>query len=157
MPMVSAGQSPLFVPAEKTLETILGAGFDPSRTVCLSDVYRAQIAVTNGARAMILGTRFSAQRVEADIEAESPSIVVVAQAFYHPWQAYVGGQRVNLLRANHAFQALEVPAGRHRVVLVYRDSWFMVGCLLSLLTIIASVVWIWRTRLSSRVLPSSLS
>jgi hypothetical protein len=148
--MVSAGQSPLFVSSEKTLETVLGAGFDPTRMVCLSDAYRGQLGVTNEGRARILGTRFSAQRVEAEVEAETPSMVVVAQAFYHPWQAYVGDQRVRLLQANHAFQALEVPAGRHRVVLVYRDTWFMAGCALSLLTLIASAAWLWRARCSSR-------
>jgi hypothetical protein len=148
--MVSAGQTPLFVPAEKTLETVLGAGFDPARMVCLSDVYRGQIAVTNGGSARILGTRFSAQRVEAEVEAEAPSMVVVAQSFYHPWRAYVDDQPVKLLRANHAFQAMEVPAGRHRLALVYRDTWFLAGSALSILTLIASAVWLWRTRWCSR-------
>jgi uncharacterized membrane protein YfhO len=143
------------VPAEKTLETVLAAGFDPVHTVCLSDVYRGQIAVTNGGKARILGTRFSAQRVEAEVEAESPSMVVVAQAFYHPWQAYVGDQRVKLLQANHAFQALEVPAGRHRVALVYRDTRFKAGCALSLLTFVVSVAWLWRTRCSVQISPTS--
>jgi hypothetical protein len=153
--MVSAGQTPLFVPEEKTLETVLGAGFDPARKVCLSDTYRGQITVTNGGRARILGTRFSDQRVEAEVEAETPSMVVVAQSFYHPWQAYVDDQRVKLFPANHAFQALEVPAGRHRVVLVYRDTWFMAGFALSILTLIASAVWLWRTRGGFRHPPAS--
>jgi hypothetical protein len=150
LPIVSAGQIPLFVPAEKTLETVLGAGFDPARMVCLSDVYRGQLGVTNGGSARILGTRFSAQRVEAEVEAEAPSMVVVAQSFYHPWRAYVDDQPVKLLRANHAFQALEVPAGHHRLALVYRDTWFMAGSALSILTLIASAVWLWRTRWCSR-------
>jgi len=155
LPIVSAGQSPLFVPPEKTLETVLSDGFDPTHMVCLSDVYRGQIAVTNGGKARILGTRFSAQRVEAEVEAEAPSMVVVAQAFYHPWQAYVGDQQVKLLQANHAFQALEVPAGHHRVVLLYRDTRFMAGCALSILTFLVSVVWLWRTRCSHQISPTS--
>jgi hypothetical protein len=155
LPMVSAGQSPLFVPAEKTLETVLSAGFDPAHVVCLSDFYRGQIAVTNGGKARVLGTRFSAHRVEAEVEAETPSMVVVAQSFYHPWQAFVGDQRVKLLQANHAFQALEVPAGHHRVTLVYRDTRFMAGCAFSMLTFIVSVLWLWRTRCSLQISPTS--
>ena len=81
--------------------------------------------------------------------------MVVAQSFYHPWQAYVGDQRVKLLRANHAFQALEVPAGRHHVTLVYRDTRFMAGCALSLSTLIATAVWLWRSRLRASGLPGS--
>jgi uncharacterized membrane protein YfhO len=59
-------------------------------------------------------------------------MVVVAQAYYHPWHAYVDGKRAPLWRANHAFQALEVPAGKHQIRLVYEDRSFIYGCIISL-------------------------
>jgi len=37
-----------------------------------------------------------------------------------------------LWRANYAFQAVEVPAGRHEVLLVYRDEAFQAGAAVSL-------------------------
>ncbi len=40
-----------------------------------------------------------------------------------------------LWRANFAFQALEVPAGRHQVVLTYEDAWFRWGVLISLVSL----------------------
>ena len=68
----------------------------------------------------------------------------MAQSFYHPWQAEVDGQLVPLLHANHAFQALEVPAGRHRVTLAYRDGKFLVGGLISLATLAGCVIYCLR-------------
>jgi uncharacterized membrane protein YfhO len=61
--------------------------------------------------------------------------VVVAQTFYHDWRASVDGQNVPLLRANHAFQAVEVPQGRHQIVLRYVDQAFELGAAISI------VVW----------------
>ena len=46
----------------------------------------------------------------------------------------MGDQPIPLLRANHAFQAIEVPAGRHEVRLVYEDRLFYYGARISLLT-----------------------
>ena len=53
-----------------------------------------------------------------------------------------------LLQANHAFQAVEVPAGRHEVRLVYEDQQFYFGAALSLSCWIGcGVAWFrWRKR-----------
>ena len=50
---------------------------------------------------------------------------------YHNWKARVDGKAVPLWRANYAFQAVEVPAGRHEVTLVYGDKMFWIGTLLA--------------------------
>jgi len=44
-----------------------------------------------------------------------------------------------LWRANHAFQALEVPAGRHEVKLVYHDTRFLLGGVISLTTLLGGL------------------
>jgi len=66
-----------------------------------------------------------------EVEATGPSLVVIAQAYYNSWHAYVDGQRVPLWRANHAFQAVEVPSGRHEIQLRYEDWGFYAGAILS--------------------------
>jgi len=71
-------------------------------------------------------------------------MVVVAQAYYHPWHAYVDGEPTRLWRANYAYQALEVPPGKHQVRLVYEDHMFWGGVLLSLAALLAcSAAWVW--------------
>ena len=79
-------------------------------------------------------------------------MVVVAQAYYHPWRATMDGRSAHLWRANHAFQAMEVPAGRHRVQLVYRDRSLRLGVFVSVATLLALVIaWF---RLSKEVRPT---
>jgi uncharacterized membrane protein YfhO len=58
-------------------------------------------------------------------------MVVIAQTYYPAWKAYVDGQATKLWRANYAFQAVQVPAGRHRIELRYEDKLFLIGALLS--------------------------
>jgi uncharacterized membrane protein YfhO len=49
----------------------------------------------------------------------------------------VDGQPARLLRANVAFQAVQMPAGKHRIHLAYRDRVFEIGAALSLVTLLA--------------------
>ncbi len=63
-------------------------------------------------------------------------MVVLCQAYYHNWQARVDGAAVPLWRANYAFQALEVPAGRHRITLIYKDKALLAGGMISILSLL---------------------
>ena len=56
----------------------------------------------------------------------------MAQTYYHRWRAFVDDQPATLLRANFAFQAVEIPSGRHRVRLEYVDRAFHLGVAISL-------------------------
>jgi len=79
------------------------------------------------------------------VHSERATVVVIAQAHYPCWRAFVDGKPVTLWRANHAFQAVAVPAGSHHVRLVYRDNWFALGCVISIATAAAhALAWFWR-------------
>jgi hypothetical protein len=89
---------------------------------------------------------WSAHEIAFESSATAPAFVVIAQTYYHPWKAYVDDKPVPLLRANHAFQALEVPAGTHHVRLAYEDRNFRLGCVISLGALaVCGVLW-WRGR-----------
>lgn len=151
MPMATAGQRPVYADREETLRNVASANFDPRSIVYLPIEARGVIAVTNASTAQITDRKFFAQRTELTVETPAPALVVVAQAYYHPWHAYVDGARVKLWEANGAFQALEVPAGKHQVKLVYEDTAFHYGLVISLASL-AAVVIVWRGRFNSRYL-----
>jgi uncharacterized membrane protein YfhO len=91
-----------------------------------------QIHVTGRSSAEIKAPEFTAQRIAFEVNATQPAVVVIAQAMFPAWQALVDGKVSKIWPANHAFQAIEVPAGRHRVLLVYRDKAFYLGATVSL-------------------------
>ncbi len=132
LPLVTAGQAPVFVEPDGTLRALLSDSFDPRRQVFLPSAARGTVHATGPANARIEGFTFASTRLSMSVIAEAPAMVVVAQAFYHPWHAFVDGKPVPLWRANYAFQALEVPAGPHHVELFYRDHALLWGAGLSI-------------------------
>jgi len=70
-------------------------------------------------------------------------MMVISQAYYHPWHAYVDDRPVHLWPANYAFQALEMPAGRHQVRLVYEDRALHLGIGVSFAALLAcGIAWV---------------
>ena len=135
LPLITAGQRPVFASPDETLGAILSDQFEPGREVYLPAEARHSIRATGTATARILSSHFSAHRVEIEVDASAQAMLVIAQTFYHPWHAYVDGTPTALYRANYAFQALEVPPGQHRVAVVYEDRAFFWGAVISLASI----------------------
>ena len=139
LPWVTAGQQPVFADAAGTLLALAAPGFDPRRTVFLPPAARTLVTVSNASLAKVSVQQFSPHKVQLEVQAPEAALVVIAQSFYHNWQACVDNQPLRLLRANRAFQALQVPAGLHHVSLVYEDRMFHYGALMSLF---ATAIWV---------------
>jgi hypothetical protein len=144
LPLTSAGQKPVFLDDANTLRALTRPDFDGSKIVFLPPEAKPFVTVTNQTIARVLKSRFRNQSADIEIVADAPSLVVVAQTWYHDWRAEVDGKPVRLLRANHAFQAVEVPEGRHRVQLLYRDRAFETGAVISLLALLACLICVSR-------------
>jgi uncharacterized membrane protein YfhO len=121
---------------EKSMAAMTTNSFEPCAVVYLPESERALVTVSNQTTCALHNVLFKQNRFEADVDAAEPSLVVLSQTFYHLWHAEVDGQPVPLLRANVAFQALQVPAGKHHVKLIYRDRDFAIGAVISLLSIL---------------------
>jgi uncharacterized membrane protein YfhO len=74
---------------------------------------------------------FTNEKINIETAARAPSLVVISQTYYPAWKAYVDGKPAEIWRANYAFQAIEVPAGRHLLYLRYEDKQFLIGLSLS--------------------------
>jgi hypothetical protein len=68
------------------------------------------------------GVTLSADRLEFDIDAPGPGVVVVNEAFYPGWTASVDGVDAAILRANGFVRAIHVKGGRHRVVMRFQPA-----------------------------------
>ncbi len=173
MPMVSAGQKPIIgddskapfayldtsslnyrevvlLPSEarqfplvtnQVQATVRVLRFDPRA----GDLQSPSVAnESSGRRLQTAGTGFGAANlIEIEAEAAAPTVVVIAQNFYPSWRATVNGQPAPVLRANHAFQAIPIPAGKSTVRLDYVDWPFRIGALLSLATALGCL-FLWR-------------
>ena len=135
LPMVTAGQRAVFADSNATFHAIADAAFAPAEVVYLPLDTKAFVSVTNRTEAKIIGRRFEANRAVIDVFAQQPSLLVMAQADYHLWRARVDDRAIPVLRANYAFQAVQMPAGLHEVTLQYEDNLFHAGAMISVLAL----------------------
>ena len=144
LPFVTTGQRPVFVDGATALRSLATPDFTPREIVYLP--FGARSMVNAGpTSARIISSRFTAQRGEIEVDAQDRSLVVISQAYYPAWRAFLDGQPVPIWRANHAFQAVETPAGRHHLELVYRDSFFVFGVAVSAVALLACLVGCWKS------------
>lgn len=141
LPLVTAGQQPVFLDDTNALSFLIGPDFDGTKYVFLQPEARSTLSVTNAAAARILEQHFNPEQVDAEVEASGPSLAVISQTYYHQWRAFVDGRETNLLRANYAFQAVPVPQGRHHIRIVYADRGFFFGALISGVGLVACLVF----------------
>ncbi len=146
LPLVTAGQKPVFLDDTKSLHALTLNSFDGRTIVFLSPEEKSFITVSNQTAAKVLNSKFGNQTVDAEVEAAEPSLVVVAQTYYHNWRAEIDGQPAKLLRANVAFQAVQIPAGRHRLHLRYEDRAFEIGAPISLIAWLGSLTAVFTLR-----------
>ncbi len=146
LPWITGGQAVRFASRGDTLRALASPEFAPEAVVYLPLEARPHTTVTNRVEVRVTAARWTARSVEVQVQAEGPARIVVAQAFYHDWEAFVNGRPTPIERANLAFQTLEVPAGPSRVRLVYRDRAFAWGVFASVVTLVGCGVGWWRWR-----------
>jgi hypothetical protein len=131
MPMVTAGQQPVFAGDDAVVKAFFANTNDFRKIVYLPPEARGVVSATAQPATQVLTNSFENQQISVQIQAPAPSILLVSQSWYPAWKAYVDGSPVKLWRADYAFQAVEVPAGRHTVRLAYEDRAFRMGWVLS--------------------------
>jgi hypothetical protein len=76
--------------------------------------YRPMAAMPTSGRARIVSWR--PDRIEVEVDADAPGILVLHDTYYPGWFAAVDGREAPILRANLLFRGVEVGEGRHSVV-----------------------------------------
>jgi len=86
-------------------------------------------------------------RVEVSVRGDADGLLVLGDPWYPQWRVEVDGRPAELLRVDHAFRGVRVPAGDHRVVFTYQDRALQAGLVLSGLTALGLAgLWWWRRR-----------
>lgn len=135
------------------LMALVDPSFDPRREVVLPGGKQVKPSPAFTGTARIASEKADRVRIEAELSGDG--WVVLVDGHDPGWRASVDGRAVPLLRANFAFRAVAVPAGRHVVEMVYRPRTALVGLGLSALTLVTAVTFLgWpRARRAPRFNP----
>lgn len=148
--LVHIGAAPVFLDPDATLEFLRRPDYSPRGAVVLPESARSAITAAAAPDARAVISRFTPHEIALETESASPAIASISVTWYPCWKATIDGEETTLWPANHAFMALELPAGRHRVKLTYEDTHFEIGRAISCTSLLASVFFVLRARSRGR-------
>jgi hypothetical protein len=106
----------------------------------------------NGPGSVTIRRRNLGFHIDAMMEREG--FVVISEAAWRGWRAYIDERPAKIIRANHAFLGVFVPAGKHAIRLTYLPQSFVVGRVITFVTLamiaVAMMLLIWMQRRSVR-------
>jgi hypothetical protein len=92
--------------------------------------------------------RYEPGQLELEVTTPEPSFLVLSEAYYPGWAAWIDDQPGNIYRTDVAFRGMAVPAGTHRVRMQFQPRIFDLSRAVTALTLIlvAGLAWWPRSR-----------
>ncbi|MDA1235953.1 MAG: YfhO family protein [Acidobacteria bacterium] len=128
------------------------ATLDPAAETVAAEPVDPALANPN-AQVRIVSSSESSYVLSYDLAAES--LLRMSVPYFPGWTAEADGQKLRIIRVDHAFIGVVVPAGQGELRLEYRSTYFAWGAALSLLTLLAALVLIGGRGLRLAALPSN--
>jgi hypothetical protein len=125
-------------------------GFDTRRTALVEAEVGGLGGPSPGDSAVI--SVYEPNRVAIRVTAGEPGLLVLSDNPWPGWSAAVDGAPAEILRANLVMRALRVPAGAHLVEFRFLPATFVIGGVISLLSVLALIAgFVWLRRRSATV------
>ncbi len=123
------------VPGDQAdLDAMKAPDWDPARVAYLREAPPQSAGDLGGGplRSAVHVTAYTPDSVTLHTQADRGALLVLADNFYPGWKASVDGADVPVLRADHTFRGVPVPAGGHEVVFRFEPQGLHEGFLISL-------------------------
>lgn len=75
---------------------------------------------------------YKPSEIKLTAQIDEEALLFLSDVFYPGWKVSISGKDAKIYRANYAFRAVLVPAGKHNVVFTYEPESFKTGALISL-------------------------
>lgn len=141
MPVVSIGQAPLFLSDSEAFFALARGTADPRVQTILPEKYRSIVTAQGSPSANVECAAWTPQHLLLKTQSTNQCLVTISQSFFPGWKAQIDDRPVPMLRANYAFQAVEVPSGSHAVELSFFCASFWVGVGFSFVGILLLLVY----------------
>lgn len=123
---------------------------EPGQEVILSsDDGPAIPSSSQGSQDQVSVVSYEPERVVVDADLESPGYLVLTDAYYPGWHAWVDGEPAEIVRADYYFRAVYLPQGGHTVQFAYDPGSFRIGLVVSLLGLLLVAALLGWDRLKS--------
>ncbi|MGD8496286.1 MAG: hypothetical protein PVF05_08845 [Gemmatimonadales bacterium] len=118
----------------------------PDRRAVLERRPKAAAPGTARPPGRVVAATWTPERVRLIARSSAPGLLVLLDRWYPGWSVRVDGRPAELLRANGAFRAVEIPAGQADVEFVFRPRGVAIGSGLTAIGIAVCLVLLWWSR-----------
>lgn len=126
---------------------LVDPGFDANSEVVLAEGSPRPLSAAFSGKVGVVERR--SDRVVLQAEMSDAGYVVLLDGYDPGWKATVDGVPTRVLPANLIFRAVAVPAGNHRVAMVYRPGAVLVGLAVSAVALVVVGVVLLKSRAAS--------
>lgn len=122
------------------LAVMRAPAFDPRRSAVVVEGEDAPRFVETATPDETRITIYEPERVVVEVDLASAGLLILVDAYYPGWQAYIDGEPARIILANTFFRAVATPAGRHTVEFVFRPASLRLGALITIATLSAGAL-----------------
>lgn len=113
----------------EALLALTSRDFPLRKVVLLDEPPRHAFQTEDPGQAKILA--YAPQKVTVEVKAKERSFLVLLDAAYPGWKAYLDGRPVKIYTANYFFRGVLVPEGRHQITFKFQPLSFWIGLMFS--------------------------
>ncbi|MCX7994428.1 MAG: YfhO family protein [candidate division WOR-3 bacterium] len=144
------------LPADKILEYMKSPQYNPREHVILEDSAGYPHPGEKLPLVEAVIKKYSPNQIIIETTSPHPGFLLLIDNWHPDWQVYVDGKKEKLLRANYTFRAVYLPEGSHKVIFEYRSTPFLVGMIITVVTIFALLgfyipLGLWRLAVKQRL------
>ena len=82
---------------------------------------------------------YSNNKIKLKVDTDENGLLWLSEIWYPAWKAKIDGKKTKVYSADFSFRAIEVPKGCHEVTFVFSSSYFNLGALITILSLLSSV------------------
>jgi hypothetical protein len=131
----------------ESLAQLASSNIDPTQTAVVENlpVELANLINRNGSHIrMEAGSArlISSGELTVEVNAKAPGLLIVADQYYPGWNAYVDGKRTPIYAVDGIFRGVFLEAGDHQIEFKYRPSSFILGGIVSTISLILAMFFL---------------
>jgi uncharacterized membrane protein YfhO len=113
--------------------------FDPKLAAVMEENYLNLFASGGVTSPVPSITARSLNKISIDAQSSGPGLLVLGDTYYPGWKAFVNGKESRIYRVNHAMRGVVVAGGRQSVEFRYEPASFLIGAVISSVSVVALV------------------
>jgi len=95
-------------------------------------------------------THYLNNKIKLKVDTDENGLLWLSEIWYPAWKAKIDGKKTKVYCADFSFRAIEVPKGSHEVTFTFSSSYFNLGALITIISLLSSLGFLIFTYLKKR-------